>query len=66
MKSFAVWCLFKNDAPATNSCRFATREEAEEAGRELLSRWFAPSGFEVRESEDPVNYRMQDGRPASL
>jgi hypothetical protein len=42
----------------TNSCRYATREEAEAAGRELLSRWFAPTDSRAVPAEEPVNYRF--------
>ena len=43
---------------ATNAVRFATEKEAEEAGKELLSRWFVPVDSRAAESEDPVNYRF--------
>ena len=43
---------------ATNSVRFATKEEAEEAGRELLGRWFVPTDSRAAESDDPVNYKF--------
>ena len=43
---------------SSNSVRFATRQEAEAASRELLSRWLAPSDGRVVESNDPVNYRF--------
>ena len=43
---------------ATNSLRFATKEEAELAGHELLSRWYVPTDSRAAESEDPVNYRF--------
>lgn len=58
--SYAVYVQLPNEQPATNAVRFATSEEAERAGNELLSRWFAPIGFEVRESSDPVNYRFPE------
>jgi len=65
--SFAVWHTFKSDPPCTNACRYATEEEATEAGHELMSRWFVPIGFEVRPSEDPVNYKIQKGgRPEPI
>ena len=41
-----------------NAVVFATSEEAEAGGRELLSRWFVPIGYEVVETEDRVNYRI--------
>jgi len=59
--SFAVWMLFKSEPANTNAVRFATREEADRAGSSLLSRWFVPTGFEVRESTDPVNYEFPEG-----
>ena len=41
-----------------NAVVFATAEEAEIGGRELLSRWFVPIAYEVVETEDEVNYRV--------
>ena len=58
--SFAVYVLLKNERPATNAVRFATFEEAERAGNELLSRWYVPTGFEVREMADDVNYEFPE------
>jgi len=43
-----------------NAVVFATAKEADLAGRELLSRWFAPTGYEVVETDDPVNYEVVD------
>jgi hypothetical protein len=43
---------------SSNALRFATKEEAEASGRELLGRWFLPSDSRATESEDPVNYRF--------
>ena len=51
---------------AGNGLRFATEEEALESGRELLSRWFVPTDYRATESDDPVNYRMEDGRPVFI
>ena len=45
-----------------NAVVFATAEEAEAGGRELLSRWFVPIGYEVVETEDKVNYRIVNNR----
>lgn len=42
----------------TNGVRFATKEEAEAAGNELLGRWFVPTASRAAESEDEVNYRF--------
>ena len=35
-----------------------TKEEAEAAGKELLSRWFVPTDSRAVESDEPVNYRF--------
>ena len=43
-----------------NAVVFATEEEADLAGRELLSRWFAPIGYKVVHSEDEGNYEIVD------
>ena len=43
---------------ATNACRYATALEAEQAGHELMSRWFAVKETRVAESSDPINYRF--------
>jgi hypothetical protein len=43
---------------ATNACRYATALEAEQAGHELASRWFAVREWRVAESTDAVNYRF--------
>jgi hypothetical protein len=45
-----------------NAVRFATKEEADFGGRELLSRWFVPTDYRVVESDDEVNYVVKDGR----
>lgn len=47
--------------PATNATAYATREEAERAGHELLGRWFGPTDFVVYESEEPINYTFPEG-----
>jgi hypothetical protein len=46
---------------AGNGLRFATREEAELAGRDLLMRWLVPTDSRAVESTDPVNYEIVDG-----
>jgi len=44
-----------------NACVFATSEEADSAGRELMSRWFVPTGFEVVAVDEGPNYVFADG-----
>ena len=45
-----------------NALRFATREEAEANVQDLMMRWFAVRETRVVESDDPVNYRWEEGR----
>jgi hypothetical protein len=47
---------------AGNALRFATREEANAWLDDLMMRWFAVRDVRVDESDDPVNYRIVDGR----
>ena len=53
---------------SSNSCVYATRQEAEAAGRELLSRWFVPSDSRAVESNETVNYRFnfRSNRPEAI
>ena len=51
---------------ATNACRYATALEAEQAGMELMSRWFAVEKTRVAESNDPVNYRFDTAKWKSV
>lgn len=53
---------------ATNAIRFATKDEAERAGEELLSRWYAPTDSRAAESDDEVNYEFPEGadRPREI
>ena len=66
MSGFKVWVKLPRENPATNACVFATEEEATAAGHELLSRWYVPESFEVRPTDDPVNYTFVDGKPKSI
>lgn len=51
---------------AGNSCRYATKLEAEQAGAELASRWMLVKEHRAVESEDPVNYRFDTERWKSV
>jgi len=44
-----------------NAVRFATLEEADAYGVDLLFRWTTPSDYRVVDSTDPVNYRFDGG-----
>jgi len=39
-----------------NACVFSTKEEADRAGLELQFRWFGMEGFDVVQTDEPVNY----------
>lgn len=53
---------------AGNATVFATHEEADLAGRELLSRWWVPEEHRVVETTDKVNWYWDKeiGRPKPL
>jgi hypothetical protein len=42
-----------------NQLRFASRQEADEYSRDLMSRWLAVKTYRVIESDDPVNYEWR-------
>ena len=66
MSGYKVWVKLPRENPATNACVFATVEEAMAAGNELLSRWMSPESFEVRPTDDEVNYTFVDGKPERI
>lgn len=45
-----------------NSCAFATKEEAEYAAKDLMSRWLLVVDCRAVESDEPVNYHIVDGQ----
>lgn len=49
-----------------NAVVFATADEAETAGTELMSRWTMPTGFTVVEVDQVANYEIIDGRPSPI
>ncbi len=58
---FKAYMLFKSERPSTNSLTFATREEADAYGSDLLSRWTTPIGYKVRETdEQPTDQWIPD------
>ena len=63
---FKYGVQLKGEPLAFNALVFATREEADAAGRELLSRWYSPIGYEVIETTDTVNYHMVNGQPERI
>ena len=51
------------ERPACSAVVFATADEADRAGDELLSRWTTPSAHCVIEVDLPVNYEFPVGTP---
>ena len=49
-----------------NGCRFATKAESDLYVRDLSMRWMAVRETRSVESDDPVNYRIVDGRMESV
>lgn len=43
-----------------NSLAFATREEAERSARDLMNRWMLVVECRAVESDQPVNYRLDE------
>ena len=63
-KAWKMWVSTTSDNPesyATNSCVYASKEEAERAGVELAGRWLAVVAWEARPTDEPVNYRFPLG-----
>jgi hypothetical protein len=52
------WC--------SNQLRFATEEEAKSSAKALFMRWTLPEKWRVSESDDPVNYKWENGREVAL
>jgi hypothetical protein len=50
----------------SNGVRFATADEAEAAGQELSMRWFALDQWRAAESDEPVNYKFENGKSVAL
>jgi hypothetical protein len=51
--------VFTENEWCGNGLRYATEQEAFNAGRELLSRWWVPTDNRAVETpEEPVNYRF--------
>jgi len=43
-----------------NAQRFETREEADQAARDIMSRWMLVTDTSVEETTDPVNFQIKD------
>lgn len=51
---------------ASSALRFATEEEAKSYMYDLSMRWLAATDWHVSPSDDPVNYRWEDGRAVRI
>jgi len=51
----------REERASYNQLVFATEAEAKTYGSDLLSRWLAPSSFEVEATDLPVSAVVQDG-----
>ncbi len=49
-----------------NALRFATYEEAFANAEDLMMRWFAVRDHRAVPSDDPVNYRLDNGKLVSI
>ena len=58
--------VFVDGAWTGNGLRFASEDEAEAWGRDLLMRWFVPSDSRAVASDDAPNYRLVDGKAVAL
>ncbi len=54
------------DKPCINAQVFATKEEAEDSARARFMVWTVPTDWTVVETEDPVNYKVVDGRDTPI
>lgn len=49
-----------------NAIAYATEQEALDAGEELMGRWLLVREFRAVESDEPVNYKFENGRNVRL
>ncbi len=60
MKSYKPFIKVYNDPKYyPNGLAFATKDEARIWAEDLLMRWMRADTFEVRESDEPVNYVLK-------
>ena len=64
--SYAPMFKFGDTETAGNAQRFATRQEAYDSAQDRFRVWTMPTGFYVEESDDPVNYRRENGADVSF
>ena len=59
--SYAPIFKFDGDEYHGNAQRFATEKEAYDSAQDRFRVWIMPTGFSIRATSDPVNYRRDDG-----
>ena len=57
--------IFQLGETKGNAQRFATRQEAYDSAQDRFRVWTMPTGFYVAETNDPVNYRGENGADVS-
>ena len=63
--SYAPMFNFGDTETKGNAQRFATRQEAYDSAQDRFRVWTMPTGFYVAETNDPVNYRRENGADVS-
>ena len=63
--SYAPMFNFGDTETKGNAQRFATRQEAYDSAQDRYRVWTMPTGFYVAETNDPVNYRRENGADVS-
>ena len=64
-KSYAPMFTFPSGEKKGNAQRFATEQEAHDSAAARFMVWTMPTGFSVEETDDPVNYRRENGADVS-
>jgi hypothetical protein len=54
--------IFPAGERGVNGQAFATFDEAKQSAHRRFMSWTMPIGFDVEESDEPVNYRFDDER----
>ncbi len=63
--SYAPMFNFGDTETKGNAQRFATEQEAYDSAQDRYRVWTMPTGFFVAETNDPVNYRRENGADVS-
>ena len=67
MKSFKPEIkAFGENSFCCNALCFATKIEAQESANDLQSRWIMVKETRVVESDDPVNYKRENGKDVHI